>query len=92
MFWLQASICDSNLSRKLPLFDIYSMKVWYSSHYFEKVHQLIEKVHQKLEKVHQKLEKVHQKLEKVHQKTWKSSPKTWKNRPKMGNPSQRRPR
>ena len=85
MFWLQASICDSNLSRKLPLFDIYSMKVWYSSHYFEKVHQLIEKIHQKLEKVHQKLEK-------VHQKTWKSSPKTWKNRPKMGNPSQRRPR
>ena len=85
MFWLQASICDSNLPRKLPLFDIYRMKVWYSSHYFEKVHQLIEKVHQKLEKVHQKLEK-------VHQKTWKSSPKTWKNRPKMGNPSQRRPR
>ena len=78
MFWLQASICDSNLSRKLPLFDIYSMKVWYSSHYFEKVHQLIEKVHQKLEK--------------VHQKTWKSSPKTRKNCPKMGNPSQRRPR
>lgn len=82
MFWLQTSICDSNLSGKLPLFDIYSKKVWYSSYYFEKVHQLIEKVHQKLEKVNQKLEK-------VHQKTWKSSQKTWKNRPKMGNPSQR---
>ena len=63
-FWLQPSICVSNISRILPLFDKVFWKssptFWLSSRKTWKVQQKHEKIPQKLEKVHHIFEKVHQ--------------------------------
>ena len=71
---MQASICASNLSRKLPLFDI----VWSFdkvptifkkfTNFLKKFTKNLKKFTKNLKKFTKKLEKVHQKLEKIVQR------------------------